>query len=357
MGKDYYKTLEIEKNASKEDIKKSFRKLAHKYHPDKGGGNEAKFKEISEAYSVLSDDKKRSEYDTYGKTFDGTGFQGQGGAGFEGFDFNNFGNFSEGMSFDLGDIFGDIFGGGGRARQRRGRDISIDIELDFKESIFGVEKKISLDKTSICNHCKGGGGEPGSEFITCPTCAGKGTIRENRRSILGTLSTTKVCDTCFGKGKIPKEKCKVCKGKGVVNEQREIEIQIPAGIENGEMIKLTGFGEAEAGGISGDLYVKIHVRKHPKIFKEGSNLIMDLDVKLSDALLGAEYNIEILDGSLKVKIPEGINFGEMLRIKGKGVPVGTHQRGDLFLKIKISIPKKLSQESRKQIEELKKEGL
>lgn len=354
MKKNYYETLEVDKSASKDEIKKAFRKLAHKYHPDKGGGNEAKFKEISEAYSVLSDDKKRSEYDTYGRVSDGAGFGG--GAGFEGFDFSNFNDFGEGMSFDLGDIFGDIFGGG-RARQKRGRDISVDIELDFKESIFGTEKKIYLSKTSICDNCKGSGGEVGTNFVTCPTCKGNGSVRETRRSFMGAFSTTKTCDTCKGKGKVPQEKCSKCKGSGITHGQQEIKVQIPSGIENGEMLKLSGYGEAEAGGNPGDLYVKVHVKKHHKIIKEGHNLIMDLDVKLSDALLGAEYNVETLEGMLKVKIPEGINFGEMLRLKGKGVPVGASHRGDLFLKIKINIPKKLSRDTKKTIEELKKEGL
>ena len=357
MAKNYYDILGIDKKASKDEVKKAFRVLAHKHHPDKTGGNADKFKEANEAYSVLSDDKKRAEYDTYGRVSDGGGFGGgSGGAGFEGFDFSNFSDFGEGSSFDLGDIFGDIFGGG-RQRQKRGRDISVDIELDFKESIFGTDKKIVLNKTSVCDHCKGSGGEVGTNFTTCTTCNGNGTVRETRRSFMGAFSQTKTCDTCKGKGKVPKEKCKKCKGTGVSFGQQEIKVQIPSGIESGEMLKLSGYGEAETGGVPGDLYVKIHVKKHPKIIKEGHNLIMNLDVKLSDALLGAEYDVETLDGNLKVKIPEGINFGEMLRLKGKGVPVGTNQRGDLFLKIKINIPKKLSKDMRKTIEELRKEGL
>ncbi len=356
MAKNYYDILEVDKTASQDEIKKAFRKLAHKHHPDKVGGNAEKFKEASEAYSVLSDEKKRAEYDTYGRVDGGTS---GGGAGFEGFDFSNFNDFGEGMSFDLGDIFGDIFGGvgGGRQRQKRGHDISVDIELDFKESIFGVEKNIVLNKTSICDNCKGSGGEIGTSFVTCPTCNGNGSVRETKRSFMGAFSTTRTCDTCKGKGKIPKEKCHKCKGSGITYGQQEIKVQIPSGIENGEMLKLSGYGEAETGGVPGDLYVKIHVKKHSKIMKEGHNLIMDLDIKLSDALLGAEYNVETLDGNLKVKIPEGISFGEMLRLKGKGVPSGANHRGDLFLKVKINIPKKLSKENRKTIEDLRREGL
>ena len=356
MAKNYYDILGIDKKASKEEVKKAFRVLAHKHHPDKAGGNAEKFKEASEAYSVLSDDKKRSEYDTYGSTSGGGGAGFGGGQGFEGFDFSNFSDFGEGSSFDLGDIFGDIFGGG-RQRQKRGHDISVDIELDFKESIFGTDKKIVLNKTSVCDHCKGSGGEVGTSFATCPTCNGNGTVRETRRSFMGAFSSTKTCDTCKGKGKVPKEKCKKCKGEGITFGQQEIKVQIPSGIESGEMLKLSGYGEAETGGVPGDLYVKIHVKKHSKIVKEGYSLIMDLNLKLSDALLGAEYDVETLDGNLKVTIPEGISFGEMLRIKGKGVPMGTSQRGDLFLKIKINIPKKLSKTTRKTIEELRSEGL
>jgi len=357
MAKNYYDILGVDKKASKEEVKKAFRVLAHKHHPDKTGGSADKFKEVNEAYSVLSDDKKRAEYDTYGRVSEGGGGAGgNGGQGFEGFDFSNFSDFGEGSSFDLGDIFGDIFGGG-RQRQKRGQDISVDIELDFKESIFGVNKKIVLNKTSVCDHCKGSGGEVGTSFATCSTCNGSGLIRETRRSFMGAFSQTKTCDTCKGKGKVPREKCKKCKGTGITYGQQEINVQIPSGIESGEMLKVPGYGEAETSGVPGDLYVKIHVKKHPKIVKEGHNLIMDLNLKLSDALLGAEYDVETLDGNLKVKIPEGINFGEMLRLKGKGVPMGTAHRGDLFLKIKINIPKKLSKDTRKTIEELRKEGL
>ncbi len=360
MAKNYYDILGISKSASKDEIKKAFRKLAHKYHPDKGTGNESKFKEANEAYSILSDDKKRAEYDTYGRVFSEGGNTGGNGQGFEGFDFSGFQGFggNGGVEFDLGDIFGEFFGGGGGSRRtKRGRDISIDIELDFKESIFGVQRKILLNKTSSCKTCGGTGAKSGSETITCSVCAGKGTIRENRRSFLGSFSAMKTCDECKGKGKVPKEKCHTCKGEGISYGQEEITVKIPEGIENGEMIKLSQMGEAIVGGVPGDLYIKIHVRKHPHIKKEGNNLIMDLDVKLSDALLGEEYLVETLDGKLRVTIPEGVNFGELLRIRGKGVPIGESKRGDLLLKINIKMPKKLSRDAKKTIEELKKEGV
>src|SRR5581483_746187 len=336
MAKDYYKTLGIDKKASKDEIKKAFRAQAHKYHPDKGGGEAAatKFKEASEAYSVLSDEKKRAQYDMYGEA--GAGFGGA-GQGFGGFDVSQGFDPSQFQDFDLGDIFGDFFGGGRASRRSaRGRDISIDLEIPFAESVFGTERNVLLTKTSVCSHCHGSGGEPGTEMQTCPTCNGQGQINEARRSFLGVFNTVIVCPTCHGSGQVPKVKCKQCKGEGVEKKQTEIKIKIPAGINNGEMIRLSGEGEAISGGSAGDLYVKIHVRPHPVFTKEGSNLYMTLKIKLSEALLGTEIPIETLDGKVTVKVPAGITFGEILRIKGKGVPgERTNRRGDLMIRIQI----------------------
>lgn len=293
--KDYYKILGVNKNASEEEIKKAFRKMAHVYHPDKSGGDEAKFKEASEAYAVLSDKKKRAQYDTFGNAGAG-GFQGgQGGAGFDpsgfGFDFSGFNNagFDAG---DLGDILSSIFGG---RRVRRGRDIAVDIELSFQDSIFGTERKVVIN----------------SKFV----------------------------------------------------KQKEVSINVPPGIEDGQMIRLTGQGEILEGGLPGDLYVKVHVRKHPYLRKEGYNLIMDLEVKLTEALLGAEKLIHTLDGEITLKVPVGTKHATILRVKGKGVP---HQReparqsggrGDLYIRVSVQIPEKLSKDARKAVEELKKQGL
>ncbi len=361
MAKDFYETLGVKKDASKDEIKKAFRKLAHQYHPDKQGGDEKKFKEVNEAYGVLSDDKKRGEYDTYGQTFGGGGPQGGGfggqGFGGQGFGDFDFSQFTGGQGFDFGDIFGDIFGGGQRARTKRGRDISIDIELTFSESIFGVERKILLNKTSTCTRCKGEGGEPGTEMHTCKTCNGKGKIRDVKRTILGSIATERVCEECHGKGKVPKEKCKECRGVGIVKKEQEISLKIPAGIDNGEMVRMTGGGEAVAGGVSGDLYVKIHVKGHPLFRKDGQNLVMDLNIKLSDALLGSVHSISTLDGDIKVTIPENVGFGEVLRVKGKGVPTDKNHRGDILIKINIELPRRLSKDAKKLIEQLKKEGV
>lgn len=295
MNKDYYKILGVDKSASADEIKKAFRKLAHEYHPDKGGGNEAKFKEASEAYSVLSDEKKRKQYDTFGSAGPGTGgqgsyggFGGQGFGGFDGFDFSQFtqGN-GQGFEFDLGDIFGEFFGGGRRVR--RGRDVSLDIEISFKDSIFGLDRKISLNTNRV--------------------------------------------------------------------KQKDIELHIPAGIESGQRMRLTEMGETVEGGVPGDLYVIVHVKPDPVFHKEGYNLIMNLNVKLSDALLGAKYLVKTLDGDIELKVPEGVAYGEILRVKGKGVPKSNGSRGDLLIKINIITPNRLSKNSKKLIEELKKEGI
>lgn len=303
MSKDYYKILGIEPNASEEEIKKAFRKLAHVHHPDKSGGNEAKFKEASEAYAVLSDKKKRAQYDAFGQA--GSGTRAGGGAGFRGgfnpsdfgfsADFSGFSGFGN-ADFDTGDlsdILSSIFGG---RRVRRGRDIAVDIELSFQESIFGAERKVVIN----------------SKFV----------------------------------------------------KQKEVSINVPPGIDDGQMIRLTGQGELLDGGVPGDLYVKIHVRKHPYLRKEGYNLMMDLEARLTEALLGAEKVVHSLDGEIILKIPAGTKHGTILRVKGKGVPHTPMQaggqnrtRGDLYIRISVQIPEKLSKDARKAVEELKKLGL
>lgn len=297
--KDYYKILGINKNASEEEIKKAFRKLAHIHHPDKAGGNEAKFKEASEAYAILSDKKKRAQYDAFGSgNYAGAGTGFRGGAGFDpssfGFDFSGFGTNGFDTS-DLGDILSSIFGG---RRVRRGRDIAVDIELSFQESIFGAERKVIIN----------------SKFV----------------------------------------------------KQKEVSINVPPGINDGQMIRLSGMGETLEGGVPGDLYVKVHVRKHPYLRKEGYNLIMDLEAKLSEALLGAEKVVHTLDGEITLKVPAGTKHGTILKVKGRGVPYTSDfhfaeatrgKRGDLYIRISVQIPEKLSKDARKAVEELKKQGL
>lgn len=353
--KDYYEILGLQKGASKDEIKKAFRKLAAKYHPDKKTGDEAKFKEISEAYAVLSDDKRRAEYDTYGRSYAAGGQPGAGGFNWGGF------QGGQGVEFDIGDIFenfGDIFGGGfgRRGAEARGNDISIDIQLSFKEAVFGTKRSVTLTKTNTCQTCGGSGAKKGSEMATCSVCNGNGKIRETRRSIMGTFTTVRECTECAGRGKIPKELCPDCDGRGVVRSSEQIDITIPAGIENGEMIRMTGRGEAMRSGTPGDLYVKIHVERHPTITRDGNHLMSALNVKLSDALLGSTYKVETLDGDVSIKVPEGIKHGEILRIKGKGVPQGSH-RGDFLVKVSIDIPQKLSRKAKKLVEDLRDEGI
>jgi molecular chaperone DnaJ len=307
----------------------------------------------------LSDDKKRAEYDTYGRVFSDAG----GAGGFNpndfGFDFSGFQNAQGFQDFDLGDIFGSFFGGSrtARERQKRGSDISIDVEISFQEAVFGAERKVILMKTSVCDACQGNGAEPGTEVKTCSTCNGKGQIHETRNSFLGTFTSTRPCATCHGTGKVPVQKCKKCYGAGVIRKQEEIAIRIPAGIDDGEMIRLAGAGEAVAGGTPGDLYIKIHVKRHPIYRKEGANLATDLNIKLSTALLGGEYPLETFDGPIVLKIPVGVSHNEILRVKGKGVPTERNKRGDLLVKIHIQLPQKLSKNASKLIEELKKEGI
>jgi molecular chaperone DnaJ len=379
MAKDYYQVLGVDKKASKDDIKNAFRKLAHKYHPDKGGTDESRFKEITEAYAILSDERKRREYDTYGQAFSGSTGAPQGGAQgnpFAGFDFSQFqsqrdpfgagfGNggpsgasgFSD-MEFDFGDIFGDMFGSrGGTSRTPRGRDISIDLEIPFRDAVFGTTRSVLIAKVSICGICHGTGAKLGTELEICATCNGSGRVHETRHSILGQFTSVRTCTICGGTGKIPKEKCPECKGHGTRRKEEEITVSIPSGIDNGEMIRLVGQGEAVKKGIAGDLYVKVHVKPHPIFHREGSNLVMNLPVKLTDALLGIMVPIEILEGkTLEVKIPPMKRAEELLRVAGKGVP-SNRGRGDLIIHLEVALPNKLSGKAKEAVEKLKNEGL
>lgn len=356
MAKNHYETLGVDKKASKEEVKKAFRKLAQKYHPDKGG-DEAKFKEITEAYSVLSDDSKRREYDSYGQTFAGGTPGGQGG-GF-GFDPSQFSGFGGGnVEFDFSDLFGDLFsGGGGGNRIKRGRDISMDIEVTFKESVEGTRRTVLVTKVSKCDTCHGSGAKPGTEMKTCTTCNGQGRVHETRNSPLGSFSSVRACSACDGTGKIPKEKCATCSGHGVLKREQEIVVPVPAGIDGGEMLRMPGMGEAVKGGTSGDLYIKVHVLPHPVFRKEGLNLVMDMPMKLTDALLGTDTTVTTVDGKkLEVKIPPMTAPEEILRLRGKGVMVGS-QKGDILIRLSITMPKKLSAKTRKLIDEMKSEGI
>lgn len=356
--KDYYQVLGVDRSASEDDIKKAFRKLAQKYHPDKKGGDEAKFKEVSEAYAVLSDKKRRAEYDTYGKTFAGGGP----GGGFGGFDFSNFQGFQNGaqFEFDLGDIFGDIFGGQANpfgGGQKRGRDISIDIELAFRDAIFGTERNVLISKVGVCDTCGGNGAKKGSALVSCATCNGKGELQETRNSFFGTFTTRRECPRCHGRGQVPETPCETCRGDGVLRKQEDIHIVVPAGVSDGEMIRMPGRGEATSSGAAGDLYVKLHVKPDTHFTREGNNLLTSLPIKLTDALLGGDYRVRTLDSHTTVVVPAGVVHGDVIRVKEEGVPYGRGSRGDLLVRIDIQFPKKLSAEARKLIEKLRQEGL
>lgn len=362
MNKDYYEILGIAKGASKEDIKRAYRKLAHKFHPDKGGGDEKKFKEINEAYQVLSDDQKRGQYDQFGSSSFGSGFAQ--GESTQGWDFSGFGNQSFNTE-DLGDIFESFFGGfsrgsnGGRQSQkrRRGSDISIGIDISFQEAIFGAKRSIIIQRTAECEICSGSGAEPLSKKKKCQLCHGTGTVRENRKSVFGSFTSLAECGSCGGAGEVPEKICNSCKGLGVKRKQQNIDVDIPTGIQGGEIIKLIGFGEATHGGFTGDLYIRINVMQHSVFRREGDDLLLDLHLPLSSMLLGSEEKISTLEGSILVKIPELSNSGDFLRVRAKGVPKNRGNRGDLLIRLYQKLPKKLSSNAKKILEDLKKEGL
>ena len=359
MSKDYYEILGVKKGASQEEVKKAYRKLAHQHHPDKKGGDEKKFKEINEAYQILGDDQKRQQYDRFGHAgFGAGGFSAQGGPA--DWDFSGFeGNFG---GVDLGDIFGDILGGfggfgGRRQRTKRGSDISLGIDVSFQESVFGGRRSVVIDKTSHCEICQGSGAEPGSYLKKCATCGGTGTVRETRRSLFGSFTALSECSICKGRGEVPERACKHCRGAGVLRKSQGIDIQVPAGIRDGEAIKLTGLGEEILKGQAGDLYVRIRVMPHHLFRREGSDILMDFHLPLSKMLLGGEEAVETLEGKVVVKIPELSKAGDILRLRQKGVPKGRGGRGDLLIILHQKLPRKLSHEARRLLFDLEKEGL
>lgn len=356
---DFYDILGIKKDASKDEIKRAYRKLAHQYHPDKKGGDEKKFKEINEAYQVLGDENKRRQYDQFGRTFNGNAGPGAGG-------FNYGGGFSEGFDgFDLGDIFSgveDILGGlggfGGRSRRKRGSDIAINLEISFEESVFGVKRSVVIDRTVLCETCVGKGAEAGSELKKCGTCQGTGTVRETRRSLFGSFSSLSECSICKGRGEFPERPCKTCRGSGAIKKRSTIELDIPPGIRDTEAIKYTGRGEEMPGGFAGDLYVKIKVHPHQVFRREGNDLLMDLNLPLSKMIMGCEENIDSLDGKIQVKVPELSKSGDFLRLRGKGVASPhSRARGDLLIRLYPKLPKKLSSTAKKLLSDLEREGL
>ncbi len=359
MSKNYYEILGVDRRASQEEIKKAFRKLAHKYHPDKPGGDDKKFKEVNEAYSVLSDEKKRQQYDTFGSA-GASGGGGFSGADFGGFDFSGFGGASSFGGADFGGFdFSDIFSsfGGGAEHRRRGEDMEVELKISFKESIFGTEKNFKIKKNSLCSLCGGSGAEKDSKFKTCPTCGGSGLTEEIRQTILGTVRSQKTCPDCHGKGQIPEKKCSRCGGSGVEYREEEIAIRIPPGVESGNRLRVRGKGQAVEGGESGDLYVYLLVEKGDNFEKVGNDLYTKLEIPLTTAVLGGKEKLKTVDGEITIKIPAGSDSEKVLKVKNQGVVISGKKRGDLYVRLKVKIPKKLGSEEKKLFEELKELGI
>ncbi len=358
---DYYKILGVDKSATDTEIKRSYRKLAQKYHPDVNKNNkeaEKKFKEISEAYEVLSDKQKRSAYDQFGKA--GVGGGGQGGfGGFGGFDSSQF----EGANFGgFGDIF-DTFFGGGRQHTRRtgpqkGADLEMVITLSFEESITNTEKEIKLNKKEKCEHCAGNGAEPGTKINTCSTCKGTGQITQIQRTPLGSIQTSRVCPDCHGEGKTPEKKCNKCGGSGSEQKVSKIKVKIPAGINDGAVLRMSGKGEAGSkGGPYGDLYLHITVTPSNEFKREGDDIYTSQNIHLLQATLGDEIKVKTIYGEVTLKIPAGTQSEKILKLKGRGVPkMNTGGKGDHYVKIVVNIPKKLSAKEKELYGELTKEA-
>ncbi|MBX4187037.1 MAG: molecular chaperone DnaJ [Candidatus Doudnabacteria bacterium] len=351
MATDYYQTLGISKSASAEDIKKAYRKLAHQYHPDKGNGNEDKFKEVSEAYQVLSDPNKRAQYDQFGSTFNQRGGFNPGSA--QGFDFSDFARGFGGGNVefeDAFDIFSDMFGSNRQqqSRRHRGVDLEMDLDLTFEEGVFGVEKEISLEKKDACQRCMGSGGEPGTKISTCPKCHGTGQIKSTRRTIFGAMQTVSTCNECDGSGKVPDRACTECKGAGHKRRTKTIKIRIPAGVEDGQRIRISNEGEVGYRGSNfGDLYLRLRVAHHPQFRRERENVFSEVGISFSQAALGTVVDAATVDGNTQIKIPPGTQSGKVFRIKGKGAPsLDGSGRGDHFVTVKVITPTKLTKKEK-----------
>ena len=346
--RDYYEVLGVSKTATQDELKKAYRKLARKYHPDLNKDNEEaaeKFKECNEAYSVLSDDQKRAQYDQFGHAaFENGGMGGSGGFGGAG-GFGGFGG--SGME----DIFDMFFGGqGGRGGSRaktgpqRGADLRFDLEITFEEAAFGLEKEINLYRDETCDHCHGEGAEPGSKVESCPECNGTGYVRFTQNTMFGQMVNERPCSRCKGEGKIISEPCKECRGKGTVKRNKKLKVKIPAGVDNGSRLRVSGEGEAGAkGGPNGDLYVYLYVKPHKFFERDGTTVLCEVPINIVQATLGADIKVPTLDGQVTMKVPEGTQPSKVLRLKGKGIPsLRGGSRGDQLVRIKVVVPTKLS---------------
>ena len=369
--RDYYEVLGVNKNATDDELKKAYRRLAKKYHPDANPDNkaeaEAKFKEVNEAYETLSDPQKRRMYDQFGP--DGPqGFNGAGGFGgqngyysYTSSGFDGFGDFG-----DLGDIFSSFFGGGfgggrssGRKQNgpRKGADLNLHIDITFEQAFLGVEKEITITRNEECTICHGTGAKPGTSVTKCPTCNGTGQIRQVQNTILGQMQTTRTCTNCHGTGEVIKEPCENCRGKGTVRKQPKIKVKIPAGIDDGQTVVLRGEGEpGEKGGPKGDLYITVRLKKHSIYSRKANNVYCDVPITITQATLGADLEIPMVDGSKeRYKIPEGTQTGTKFVIRGKGFKsVSSNSVGDFVFTVNVQTPKKLSKEQRELLVQLAK---
>lgn len=346
--KDYYEILGIDKNASEQEIKSAFRRLAKKYHPDvsKEPNASEKFKEAQEAYAVLSDSEKRSQYDQFGH---------QAFSGGQGFDFSG---------FDFSDIFGDIFGGfgdffGGASssnRPQKGRDMLINMNLTFEEAVFGTKKTISLNVDEVCDSCNGDGGH---DSKTCSVCHGSGNVTSEQRTMFGTFMTKTTCSNCSGKGKSYKNKCSKCRGRGTINIKKEIEVQIPAGVDTGNQLRIAGKGETGLnGGPNGDVYLEFIVKDHPLFIRKDSDVYLELPITIIEAVMGSKREIPTLTGKVKLSIPAGSETGDKHRLRNKGISnINSYSKGDMYVILKIVVPKKITKEQKKLFEKLAKTNL
>ena len=350
--RDYYEVLGVEKNASEGEIKKAYRKLAMKYHPDQNPGDtsaEAKFKEIGEAYEVLSDPDKKARYDQYGFAGVDPNFGAGAGAG-------GFGGFAD---FDLGSIFGDFFGGGARTQTRRngptrGQNLGVELEITFEEAAFGCEKDISYSRIENCATCSGSGCKAGSQPETCSRCSGRGTIRTQQNFMGMTMQSENPCPTCGGKGKLIKDPCNTCKGKGKVRRNKTVKASVPAGIDHGQSFRLRGEGNCGSnGGPSGDVLVTVSIKPHAIFERDGANVLCEMPITFAQAALGAEIEVPTLDGKVRYSIPEGTQTGTTFRLRDKGIPyVGYKNRGDQYVTVVVETPTKLTKEQRDLLHQL-----
>ena len=347
--RDYYESLGLKKDASDSDIKKAFRQQAKKYHPDVNPGNaaaETRFKEINEAYEVLSDSEKKSRYDQYGHAGVDPNFSGGG--------FGGFGGFGGGMDFDLGDLFGSIFGGGGtsssrnRNAPRKGERVHTEAVITFEEAAFGCDKDVPVSRVETCSDCMGSGCQEGTTAETCTNCNGRGTVTTQQRTAFGVMQSTADCPTCGGRGKIIHQPCTKCRGLGLVRRNKNIKVNIPAGIDDGQTISMRGQGSAGAnGGEAGDLYITVAIQKHAVFEREGASVLLDMPVSIVQASLGAEIEVPTLDGKVKYSIPEGTQSGTVFRLRGKGIKnLRGALRGDQYVTVNVIIPTGLTKDQK-----------